>query len=919
MKHQSRDHETIPTTRNRFGAGHQEPGVRSEQSSAKLRTHPSVVVRTVGGALISLLALWWSHGAPAPVSAAEPKDAAAVADAIERLPVVGSVLLTGAHPDDENNALLAYLARGLHLRTAYLSATRGDGGQNLLGNEQYEALGILRTEELMAARRLDGAEQFFAQAYDFGFSKDAGETLEKWGHENVLRDYVRVIRRFRPDVIISRFTGTPADGHGHHQASGMLTKEAFTAAADPARFPELADEGLQPWQARWLFINRGGRGGGGGADSFTITLGGFSPIYGEEFGGLGAQARSQHRSQGMGQSASGGPYTTSFVLADSAPGVTGPPKELFQGIDLTLNRFTILSGSAPGVAQRIAAIEKSIVASRSALSPYDPGKVVPMLAEGLTLLRELAAEISSSTAPQDSKDLALFWLEKKEAHFERAIVLAGGVVLDAIADTAEVVPGSTFQVILTGAVRESNMLRLGTVSLTGPSDWMIEPVGQPAVGARDERIEAKFQVSVPADAAVSQPYWLVSDRTTDSFPVEPGPLAGIPHQPALLQASVQLGIASLTNPINVERISNVVYRYADRVYGEREDPVAVLPALGVWLEPGVAVFPPGAISARAFLARVRNNAATSQSGTLRLSLPAGWQSNPATAAFTLNGREDESAIRFEVTPPAASLTSTERHTIQAVAESNGNSYSTGYAVIDYPHVTKRYWFQPAEAALQRFDVKVAPGLKVGYIMGSGDEVPNGLKQLGVEVTELTTDDLSFGDLSRFDVILTGIRAYEVRRDIAANHNRLMEFVKNGGLMIVQYSRPGGFSDILPPFPMRMNTGLRVAVEQAPVEILEPTHPLFNFPNKISNDDFNGWVQERGTYFMESWAPEYAPLLASNDPGESLQEGGMLLAPYGNGYYLYTGYVWFRQLPAGVPGAYRIFANMISLGKSPNKP
>jgi LmbE family N-acetylglucosaminyl deacetylase len=873
----------------------------------------------LGVAAALLLAAWWVRGTSASVAATGPSDAIAVADAIERLPVVGSVLLTGAHPDDENNALLTYLARGLHLRTAYLSATRGDGGQNLLGNEQYEGLGILRTEELMAARRIDGAEQFFAQAYDFGFSKDAGETLEKWGHENVLRDYVRVIRQFRPDVIISRFTGTPADGHGHHQASGMLTKEAFTAAADPTQFPELGSEGLEPWQAKWLFINRGGRGGSGGADSFAITLGGFSPVYGEEYGDLGAKARSQHRSQGMGQAGDGGPYTTTFVLAASADPNAPPPRELFAGLDLTLNRFAILSGNAPRVVERISEIEEQIEAARSAFSPYDPPKVLPSLVQGLALLRELRAEVSSWSTPQGDKNLANLWLQRKESDFERAIVLAGGAVVEATVESAEIVPGGQFEVTVAGKVHEADAMQVGEIRLDGPSDWKIEQTGPTAMGAEEGGVEAKFQITVPPEAPVAQPYWLVNERTNDAFSVEPGPLAGSPHQPALLTATWELSVALPSGLVGLELTADVVHRYADRVYGEREDPLAVLPVLGVWLEPGVAVFPQGSRSTRAFLARVRNNTATQQTGTLRLALPSGWQASPASASFTLEEQGAEASIRFEVTPPAASRTASERHTIQAVAEAAGKSYSTGYTVIDYPHVTKRYWFEPAEATVERFDVKVAPGLRVGYIMGSGDEIPNGIKQLGVEVTELTGDDLSFGDLSRFDVIVTGIRAYEVRRDVSANHDRLMEFVRNGGLMIVQYTRPGGFSDILPPYPMRMNSGLRVAVEQAPVEILEPDHPLFSFPNKIVNDDFNGWVQERGTYFMESWAPEYTPLLASNDPGEPLQEGGMLLARYGDGYYLYTGYAWFRQLPAGVQGAYRIFANMLSLGKSPTQP
>ncbi|MBI3934344.1 MAG: PIG-L family deacetylase [Acidobacteria bacterium] len=877
--------------------------------------------RRLGAGLLAgvLLALLWVRTPAAPVSAAAPNDIAAVADAIERLPVVGSVLLTGAHPDDENNALLAYLARGLHLRIAYLSATRGDGGQNLLGNEQYEALGILRTEELLAARRLDGAEQFFAQAYDFGFSKSAEETLQKWGHENVVGDYVRVIREYRPDIVISRFTGTAADGHGHHHASGILTKEAFSAAADPNRFPELAKEGLTAWQAKWLFINRGGGGGGrpAGPDSFTITLGGFNPLYGEVLGDLGAQARSQHRSQGMGQSGRGGTYTASFSFWDSAqPGATAP-KGLFDGIDLTLNRFTILAGGAPGVAQRVTAIEKVIAEVRTSLSPTNPAKALPMLVQGLSLLRELPAEISSSNAPQESKDLALFWLEKKESDFERAIGLAGGVGLDALADSGVVVPGGTFQVTVTGVVREASGLQGREISLTGPAGWKFaktSPSGGPS--GPGESVVAMFQVTVPPDAPLSQPYWLVNSRTNDSFRVEPGPIAGTPHQPALLKAHFQLHLANAGQQIELEQDEDVVYRFTDRIYGERQSPLAVLPQLGVWLEPGVAVFPHGATTTRAFLARVRNNTASEQNGTLRLALPAGWQSSPHSAPFSLSARDDEASIRFEVTPPASASTATaERLPIKAIAEAGGTTYSTGYMLIDYPHIQTRYWFQPPASNLERFNVKVAPGLQVGYIMGSGDEVPNGLKQLGVEVTELTADDLAYGDLKRFNVIVTGIRAYEVRRDISVNHARLMDFVNEGGVMIAQYSRPGGFSDILSPYPMKMDSGLRVAVEEAPVEILEPANPLFHFPNEITLKDFDGWVQERGTYFMATWAPEFTPLLESHDPGEPPQRGGMLLAPYGKGWYLYTGYVWFRQLPAGVPGAYRIFANMISLAKS----
>jgi LmbE family N-acetylglucosaminyl deacetylase len=888
--------------------------MRGNSTAGKSRWTRSVLAL----AMIATLAAGWMRWNAAPVVAAAPDGAAAVVDAIERLPVVGSVLLTGAHPDDENNALLAYLARGMHLRTAYLSATRGDGGQNLLGNEQYEALGIVRTEELLAARRLDGAQQFFAQAYDFGFSKDPGETLEKWGHDNVLGDYVRVIREFRPDVVISRFTGTSADGHGHHQASGIITKEAFTAAGDPSKFPELAKLGIEPWQAKWLFINRGGPGGGraAGPDVFTMSLGGFNPLYGEDLGDLGAEARSQHRSQGMGQSGGRGPYSASFSLWAAAQTGANPPKALFEGIDLTLNRFTILSGGAPGVAQRVASIQKAIDEARKALSPLDPAKVVPMLVRGLGDLREIPAQVASSSAPQESKDLAMFWLKWKEDDFENAIGLAGGVKLDAVADASEMVPGGKFKVSISGIVAGPSGIMVRDASLTGPTGWKIEPVAANSERQRPNNGLSKiFEVTVPADAALSQPYWLAGQRKGDYFNPAPGPWVDTPHQPALLHATFKMSAMSGSKDVPVEQTEDVFYRFTDRIYGERESPVAVVPAVGVWLEPGVAVFPQSVKATREFRARVHNNSAVEQKGTLRLTLPAGWQSNPASAPFTLAPSEGEASVRFEVSPPATAPSTAERSPIQAVADVGGTSYSTGYLVIDYPHIEKRYWFQPAAASVERFNVKVAPGLKVGYIMGSGDEVPEGLKQLGVEITELGSDDLAYGNLQRFDVIVTGIRAYEVRRDISANNARLLDYVKNGGTLIVQYSRPGGFSDILPPYPMKMDTNARVAVEEAPVQILEPSNPLFHFPNEITQKDFDGWVQERGTYFMVNWAPEYKPLLESHDPGEPPQKGGMLLAQYGKGYYLYTGYVWFRQLPAGVPGAYRIFANMISLGKS----
>lgn len=871
-------------------------------------------LRSVVAVLVVLSAVLWRIAPLAPVAAAPATDAIAVAEAIERLPVVGTVLLTGAHPDDENNALLAYLARGLHLRTAYLSATRGDGGQNLLGTEQYEALGILRTEELLAARNRDGAVQYFAQAYDFGFSKRADETLEKWDRDAVLSDYVRTIRRIRPDVIISRFTGTPADGHGHHQASGILTKEAYRVAADASRFPEQEAEGLKPWLADRLVINRGGGAGRGApAEGFTVQLGGFTPLYGEQLGDLGMEARSNHRSQGMGGARRVASYSTSFVQVDHAGAVA--PKDLFDGIDLSLGRFNKLAGGNALVGATVSDLDKLIQQVKSSLSPYEPEKALPSLIQGLALVRKLRQQFALPNISAEAKDQAVFLLGEKEEDFERAINLAGGVVFTAYADAGEIVPGGTFHVTVSGAVRSRAAMQPGVPQLHAPRGWAIKQTNQPA-GNSNGRIEAAFEVTVPTDAPVSQPYWLILPRRKEVFNVAPSPWMGDAVDPALLTVRVPLTLTDGQTQTSAEGRRDVVYGYTDRIYGEREQPLAVVPALGVWLEPGVSVFPAGTRVTRQVRVRVRSNLSTPQTATVTLQLPVGWMSQPAESPAKFSKLGEELSFRFEVSAPATPLAGvSETSPVTALAESAGKKFTSGYTVISYPHVSTRYWFQPAVGKLLRLNAKLAAGLKVGYIMGSGDDVATGLQQLGLNVTQLGPDDVAYGNLKQYNVIVTGIRAFEVRNDLATSFPRLDEYVKDGGYLIVQYSRPGGLAMPWAPYPLSMGDGPRVSVEESPVELLVPGHPLFNVPNKITSDDFKGWVQERGTYFMETWDPKFTPLLSSNDPGEPPQKGGMLVANYGKGMYAYTGYVWFRQLPAGNAGAYRIVANLLSMAAS----
>ena len=869
---------------------------------------------------VLLLGTLWLYRDQPPALASETADAAAVAKAIDRLPVVGSVLLIAAHPDDENSQLLPYLARGLHLRTAYLSATRGDGGQNLLGNEQYEALGLLRTEELLAARRLDGAEQFFAQAYDFGFSKSADETLEKWGREQVLGDFVRVIRKFRPDVIISRFSGTSRDGHGNHQAAGILTREAFRAAGDPQRFPEQLQDGLRPWQADKLFLNLRGAG----PDSVAVSLDGFDPLYGRSYAEIGTEARSMHRSQGMGRSRGGGPNVTTFDLLDSVSPAAEPLESLFEGIDLTLNRFTQLAGGDGAVARRVRAIEQDIESAKNILSPTNPSAALPSLAQGLNRLRELRTDIQQAQPPAHLKNQALFLLDLKEADFVRAIGIAAGVQVDALADRSETVPSEPFTVTVSGIVRGPEPLQIGEVTLQGPDGWQIEKLASEAApGGSAGRAEAKFRVTMPRDTSVSQPYWMVKPRTGDYFPAPDVPWVGAAQNPALLQGSVRYTVTGAGKAVAVEQRSDVLYRFYDRIYGKQEQPLSVVPDLGIWMEPGVAIFPADSGASQGLLVTVRNNTSTEQQGVVRLDLPPGWRSDPPRVSFTLAKRGEEVSARFDVSAPGDELPSgadAQSAEVKAIAEAGSESYSTSYEIVNYPHVQARHWFRPAASKLLRFDVKIAAGLRVGYIMGSGDNVPQALERLGVSVEQLGPEDLAFGDLEQFNAIVTGIRAFEVRNDLVTHHGRLMDYVRTGGSMIVQYSRPTGISPPLGPYPMNQGgrAAPRVTVEEASVEILEPSHPVFQSPNRITEKDFAGWVQERGLYFMVSWDPQYRALLSSHDPDEPDLKGGMLVASYGEGLYVYSAYSWFRQLPAGVPGAYRIFANLLSLGKPPGR-
>ena len=845
------------------------------------------------------IALLLSTVAPAP--AQRPfSGAPEIEQALHRLNQLGSVLMIAAHPDDERTAVLAYFARGRYMRTAYLSVTRGEGGQNLIGSEQGAQLGLIRTHELLDARQIDGAEQFFTRAIDFGFSKTAAETLQKWGHDRILSDVVWIIRSFRPDVVILCFSGTPRDGHGHHQSSAILGKEAFQVAADAQKFPEQLKY-VKPWQARRLVhvgfgdFGRGGRGGRAPQQpaepqlprSGSADTGAFNPILGYSYDELAVLSRSMHHSQGTGAMRRPGPGAAEFELVSGDPA----SQDLFDGIDTSWNRL-------PGGASVHAKLTEAI----RIYDPQHPDKVIPLLLEA----RPLIAQIADPAAVRKLREL------------DETVALCAGVWIEAQASQAEVTPGSSFTVTTTVLNRTNADVTVESASIEG--FWSkANPISPPARLGSNKSSTAEFHVDVPASQPYTQPYWLLKAPSDGVYTVDDQRLVGLPEGPPALQARFKLTVAG--TPIEIVRA--VRYRYADRALGERERALAVVPAAAVNLPVSSALFP--AAAPNTVHVAVRGHAPNT-SGELRIELPAGWTAEPKSQPFQLHSGEQQE-LAFQVTPPAGESIGT----LRAVATVGGREISAGMQNISYPHIPTQLLFPPSDLKLVRCDVHVT-ARRIGYIMGAGDEMPDALRQLGLEVTLLGPSDVEQGDLSRFDAIVAGVRAYNVRSDLRANHQRLMAYVKNGGTYVVQYqtAEGGGFGGPrggqqaqprggpppdahIGPYPITVPGGnqYRITVEDAPVTFPQPDSRLLQAPNHISQREFEGWVQERGLYFATEWDKRYQTVLSATDPGEKSQEGGELWTHYGKGVYIFTAYSWFRQLPAGVPGAYRLFANLLS--------
>ncbi|WBO85103.1 PIG-L family deacetylase [Hymenobacter yonginensis] len=806
---------------------------------------------------------------------------------LKKLNVLGSALYVAAHPDDENTRLIAYLANGRLVETGYLSCTRGDGGQNLIGPELREGLGVIRTQELLAARRIDGGRQFFTRANDFGFSKTPEETFTIWDKEQVLADMVWVIRQRRPDVMITRFPPDGRAGHGHHTASAMLAIEAFSAAADPKRFPEQLQY-VQPWQAKRLLWNTGSffvKAGEDMSGYLKLDAGGYNSLLGQSYGEIAARSRSQHRSQGFGSSAQRGEALEYFQPLKGDKATT----DLFEGVDMTWNRV-------PGGA----AIGKMI---DEVIRKYDPANPSASVA-GLLKVRMAL----HNAAKQE------FWTKDKLSSTETLLKACMGLHLEASAMQVQVASGQpavvNLDIVSRGpdANRKVNFVRLESVRF--PEAGQDSTIGR--FLDREKLLTVRKKLVMSASESLTEPYWLSQAGTVGLYSVPNQLQRGRPeNQPAAtvkvkMHVSQMQGVSGATDTITFT--VPVQYKSTDPVEGEKYRPLTVVPPVMVNVGGHAYVFADNQpktvpVTLRAGKAGVR--------GTLALSLPKGWTAEPASIPFELGTKDAEQTVQFRVQPGAGAQEG--KSELRAVATVDGQAYSRGYQTIAYTHIPTQTLFPEAVAPLVKLDLR-RKGQEIGYLMGAGDEVPDALRQIGYTVTLLKPEDLTEQNLRRFDAVVLGVRAYNTLDRLKTLQPTLLKYVEQGGNLVVQYAVSRG--TVLPqigPYPLTLSTD-RVTVENAPVTFLNPTQPLLNTPNKITSKDFEGWVQEQGLYYPSQWDPKYQTVISSNDPGEKAKESAILVADYGKGHYIYTGLSLFRELPAGVPGAYRLLTNMVSLGK-----
>jgi LmbE family N-acetylglucosaminyl deacetylase len=866
--------------------------------------------------------------------------------ALRKLGVSGTFLQTAAHPDDETNALYALFTHGMGLRSIDVQTTRGEGGQNEIGPELFGDIGVLRTSELQAAHRLDGAEQYFTRAIDYGYSFDPQEVIGKWGRKEIVGDFVRLIRTFRPDVVLT-MNMQGRGGDRAHEATTVLTREAYKAAGDPAMYPEQIKDGLRPWQPRKLYISTGfgggrggpeGRGGRGAAEPpatpavklATVNTAMYDSLLGRTYSEIGTDARSSHKCQGtnglpplpgVANGRGGGGGRGGYQLVESMiPGQMGKDEtSLFDGVDTRLAALAQFAGSNPPseLTAGLATIADAAMQAQKAFDAgNDAGTAAPVEA-GLAAVRSLREKLGSiglSDAARYEIDLRL---KTKERDYEDAVLAAHGLTFDAVADDGLVIGGQPVKLSLIAVNRGASEVSMTGVTIAGfdgPGACKAGPVKKDAIYTCSE------DAHVPKNAKLTTPYFSdrywkhPADNAINVF--EPGVEFGIPFQPTPFRVAfhVKAGAVDVTKEVPVQ------FRYVKDIYtGDKRMELNVVPDFSVRMTPPLAVFALSSPGSREIHVSVTNSTKGPAKVSVALELPAGWKATPPSVPIAFEHEDESLSARFQVTAPAK--VNVGEYTLRAVVTgSSQEKYTNGYQEIEYPHVQRRQVIKPAETALKVVDVKIIPNLSVGYIVGVGDQVPQAIEQLGAKLSFIDQDELAWGDLSKYDVIVTGVRAYERRGDLRAYNHRLLDYAERGGTVIVQYNKMEFNRADYGPFPAKVSAN-RVSDELVPVKVLVPNHSVFSYPNKIGASTWDGWVQERGLYFLGEKDAKYVDLISMVDsfpdnPGVKL--GSFVEGRVGKGRWLYLGLGLWRQLPAGTDGAYQLLANLISLGKAPDK-
>lgn len=887
------------------------------------------------------------------------RGAAALWQSLRELDTRASLILFTAHPDDEDGGMLTYESRSVGAATSLFTLTRGEGGQNVMSPDFWDRLGLLRTEELLAADRYYGVHQYFSRVVDFGFSKTKKESLQKWGYSRVLYDAVRVVRMTRPLVVTSVFAGNVSDGHGQHQVAGQMAQEVFRAAADPNVFPDQIRAGLRPWAPLKMYVrlpfarvtSKGiydyatGKWAparfrnyidhtwieGEPSASVKIPEGEYDPALGLSYLQIGRLGLNRQKSQngGVGLPLPGPDFTSYHLYASRVPATAGNQGGFFGGIDTSLMGIAdeAPAGDRAWIGKKLTAINALVEQATESFSIASPEKTAPFLAQGLLETEALIREVRQRPMPEDARYNVLHELHTKKVQFNRALAQALGVSLDAtVTDGAQphhgffggssdtfqaAIPGQKFKVAVHLANQGKSPVALQQVRLVSNPDkgWKFsEETTLPDHLAPGQADDGVFAVQVPKDAAVTQPYFTRPNVEQPYYDISDPQYLDLPLMPYPLSARATFTYRGAN--VVLDQVVQTIHRVTGR--GPVKNPMMVAPAISVWITPASLVLP---LSQRSLTiqALLRSNVEGPASGTVQLDLPAGWISAPVEEHFDIRQDGDEQTVTFEVTPQALQ---TKTYPIAVEASYQGHHYSSGSIQVGYPGLRPYPFYRSATFHVTGVDVDLPPDMHIGYVMGTGDNVPAALQEIGVQTTFLSAQDIATGDLDRYRAIVLGVRAYAARPELKIFNSRLLEYVHNGGTLIVQYNTQE-FDHDYGPYPYQLGgRGEKVVDEHSKVVLLKPNAPAFSWPNKITVRDFDGWIEERGHGFMQSWDPRYVALTETHDPGQAPQNGGLLIARYGKGFYVYDAFALYRQLPEAVPGAFRIFANLVSLSGNP---